>query len=1508
MSPPGTTTAATTNRKDNNDDSASPPPGTSTAAHVDAAVPTTATMTVPATASSTTGPVRSTTTTTTKAAAATTTTTTTTAATTTTQSAAEQEDPTDTKKKKQQQQRHKQLDFIGTSHAVKDLFSVPYALDRPISVAVHNLGGTLVLDCDRQQQQGQQQRQQQQRNATATSALDDEEEELKPTGGAGTGATNSRRRRRPSQSLPSREAEVGEEKSKERGADGSASFAAGAVDHDGGSATSTSLVALSSLELDSEALSIVNSVIESSRNDRDAAADADAASTNRRRHRALLPSSRARDGQVAVLSSQREEEKEKEEKVGSCMLPVPGRQLPPPEEYAHRFIPPSPEPREYLSWQFSDLNLLVGSDALIYRSPPPVPAATTEQQPPTSPVAAPAPAPVPFMAVRVEEVREMKALLRRHEESVRRGEFVPDHRYGPLQQLGKPSYAEAIRRTLPQLEDGPKHRDDDDGNGVSTRGSFAAPDLDQVRLQTCVVPATNAPLGGLLSSSSPSSSSSEALTGGTSPARSSLQQQPSDDLETSLQEHQQDQQEQLSPVSTVLSVYLDNIMANVPQLALCLQDKGFIQSVKLLQTDEIPAGFMNPSTFDTTSPFDVIGSNPQAEKIFSPQIMETNASTLLRFLKSNCSRDNATYLLRREAGQTNIQLYDISTISTQRQHQWTWWLAMMSYRFANRLKHLSQSVPNNDDNSVLLRTCRARQRSLLQNTLDLLEILSDLDGNKREILVAAVGENLADTFLGFESETSCSSESAPKAPHQPTSEPHRQSPDTPPPTATSVSTQQPYGNVTSVDALTKAQDHLLGGIKALRPVLRQLAKDSKSRSDEVSCDSDKDDEVGLYSRIMSNSSLQRRIEPIVTQLLGLNIKFVNVSLRLAEIHLRNYYSSSAMQTLRASARGIADSLYFAQLVEGDSITDWLSGIQLQYTWLWEHCGHFARSFAADDLWRDRGHASGDDVVSVLVDAENAIFLRKGLDFENSVLNCRFVCPENASLSVISNHMVDLHSLSGVVAFHPPYGKKHAGLATPLSNDGLEAAKRVLLEQRLILREKRKVLVAASIAYCRAIQSYRQMNASGDDFDEEMVRDSMLLMLLQQRLGDACNETGKLILNELRNLLTPGANNNRGETHASVAAALLSSSRFWFFQGLGSFAECNDTRNLALLCCNLCQSYKLQANSVFETEALKSGGGPTHAELCLEEAVTHLQAAHESLGERDVDPLTWDMVSEELAATYLVLGVRRRQSLIGSGNLPLIMQALRLSPGKEHSIIDPMERALGIYEQLGNWHQAAAAHYQLALYFSKVCLGISFELNDVAAFSSLLNHYCFDLFQIWTCQLNEAKTREKLSSAFRHFNAAHSFFSQCVRGNEVTFCVLCNDLSNLYATVSGEEGTRAALLCCLDTAAAVSKETIDSVLSRAQRDQWFDQMATLATTIEDRIFKLLRSLTSLEGERKSVYKDLYRSGLSAKMSAAPETIESGDENIDKTIKQLLTLHSILQHVSTQLDRIPKAIPS
>lgn len=1247
-----------------------------------------------------------------------------------------------------------ELDFIASDVAVKKLFSLPYAATgQSISVAVHNLDGTLLLDNDAVE------------FCQPTPTLQSNLPDFLSLSSSSDGTTNFPQGS--SSTIHSLAPPLADRTSDNHEHDDKES------QNDQGE---RSLVPVSTIESDSGALAILKSLVAtSSYNNTPVESD-----------KTVVES-------LGLVSQQHQQQQHMVGTVEENKV----LDLPVPDEYVQSYIPQAVDPRQYLPWRCRDMNLLVGSDALVYRSP------TTGEA---------------SLTFRVQDIKELNKLLEQHEDAVRLGKFLPDHRRAVLQQQGKPSYAEATQEPLQIVEQHTATR-------ATNRSGFVVPDLDQVRLQTCIVPST--PMGGM--------------------------------LDPSVQRGETENKA-LSPVSTVIDAYLDNIMANVPQLALCLQEKGFVNSVKLLQTNDIPTSFLHPSIVDTSRPFDMIQPDSQSEEVFSPQIMEMNASALLRFLKTNCTRNNTTYLLRREAGATNIQLYDISSISAQKQKKWIWWLAMMSYRFANRLRDLA----NRTLDAQLARACRNRQRSLLENTLDLLEVLSDMDGNARESLVAAIREHLADTFLWDEPlmETRNFPES-----HTPTS----------PAPPTTFSQRQPYQKV-SADALEKAQTHLEKGVKYLWSVLqknleRQQARKEQRRekrkstqcsvkvtteTEEASSDSESEEKFDDPSQ---------ENEAVATQLFGMHQKLVNLYLRLGEIHLKNYFSSSAMQCLRSAARRLADSLFLVgETLRPDNGNKrarvWLHRSQLQYVWLWEHCGHFARSFGGDSLsgaslWRDRGHAGADDVLSVLRDAEAAFQENKRLlELRKSNELYNFLAPD--PLYLATKGEVNLHFLSGVVSVHV----KSSNLSPRrMDSKSVQAAREYLFDQHVLRREERQVFVASCLAYQRAIFAYDFLvdypspGASSD-----------LMGLLQQRLGDACNEVGKIMLSALRSLLGASTDDTIDK---SAIGPLLSSSFFWFEEGLDSFIKCGDLRNLSLLQCNLCQCHKLQANAIFADD---SGQASLHAEKCLQEGANHLLAAHEALGMRETDPLCWDMVSGELAATYLVLGVRRRQALIGSGNVPLILETLRLSPGKERSIVEPMEKAMGIYEEMGNSHQAAATHYQLALYFSK----------------------------IWTCQRDESKTREKLASAFSHYSAAHKFFSRSLKGNESTYCLLCLDLSNLYASVLGEDGVSKALLCCFDTAPAFSPDTVEPRVAAGDK-QFVEQMATLASEVEDRVFKLLRNLTKLEESGNpgcSKYKSIYRAGLTAKMNVSAivgTENSSAEDRLNAWYKVLETIQQSWHHL-------------
>jgi hypothetical protein len=213
---------------------------------------------------------------------------------------------------------------------------------------------------------------------------------------------------------------------------------------------------------------------------------------------------------------------------------------------------------------------------------------------------------------------------------------------------------------------------------------------------------------------------------------------------------------------------------------------------------------------------------------------------------------------------------------------------------------------------------------------------------------------------------------------------------------------------------------------------------------------------------------------------------------------------------------------------------------------------------------------------------------------------------------------------------------------------VDAARTLLDGKRQLARDRRRVLVAACISYRRSVAAYAScvdfqkrgglLHSSAKRPEDETNDGNLdsaelaLLNLLRQRQGDANNELGKFLLQELRELLSKGKGTD--DPTFAAAEALLASAQFWFQKGLEAFESSSDIRNSALLRCNLCQCYKLKANANFVTSGPTKEKGPggrsdrsLHADACLKEAIQHLQAAHARIGQRDMDPGTWDMVSD-----------------------------------------------------------------------------------------------------------------------------------------------------------------------------------------------------------------------------------------------------------------------------------------
>ncbi|KAL9187461.1 hypothetical protein ACHAXT_001564 [Thalassiosira profunda] len=1274
------------------------------------------------------------------------------------------------------------VDFVGPAKAVRHLFSLPYTTDRNVSVALHNVGnGTILLDAGedvgpRVGDEGE----------GAARVANNRAKEGAREGSARRGR---RRQRPPSWSIREE-----------------ASYEDVSVSDEGGAnklqlahqREERSLLASLSLLLEEE-----------KRQDNLAGGDGNEAALT-------VPSN-------AIVSANKEDTAAfSVSEKGRCETdtfictqttnpnvdpndPL-GNELQPPQHYLDHAVSPPTEPRQYVDWKFHDMKLLVASDALIYGRN----GETGEQSDGAGRANQ-------SIAMKVADASELRSQMRYHEGSAKEG-LLGDGRHRPA--LPPSSYVEALL-TSPSNEETASEAEGEEG----------------VTFQTCIVPASGVgpELAELGFSPSPSPPALvDDIAGNTATASGDA---PPVGTESFDRQSSPSASHSSTPVCTVLDTYLDNIMTNVPQLALILREHGFVQNIKLLRTEDIPSLLLHPSTLGTDE--DVPFAAEACPPIFSPDIVEMNAAMLLRFLKTNCTRENSTYLLHRAAGETNIQLFDISSISELKQRKWVWWLALCSYRFACRLEQVQTNAVDPRDRATR-REYRSRQRSLLHNTLNLLEDLADLGGGRHETIAAAVCEHLADTYLWND---------------EAEGEVEARDPSKPTPCASS---SQPYRSVT-VDCLDKAHDHLINGIKKLAPLL------AKATEDDAPIE----------------------IEAISTQLYGIHHKIVNVNLRLADHHLQSYFSSNLIQSLRTAARMLSDA---TSLLEPLGMFDWLSSdsslytrsILLQYAWLWEYCGHFARSFAADNLWRERGHTCGADLIGLFQEVNTSCdkitrrcFGRTAAPPRERKSHNTASGPTSADVGTASHGQVTLNSLSGIVVLPTDFEQIEASvLQKEGAHEAIGAAKTILNGKTQIKRDARQVLVAACVCYGHAIDSHvllanepgeeeesgHEKNATAKDSKEgssNLITEPSpsgttavsLAPLLRKRLGDACNELGKILLDESRAVLSPQYNSSDKGVSAMakqkpyglshVSAILLASAQFWFTEGLEQFVQGRDLRNLALLRCNLCQVCKIRANSnviLPGTDTPSPSKSKVSSEAYLQEAVDHLVAAHDAMGERESDPQTWDMVSEELAATLLVLGVRRRQSALSSSSEPLVFQAMRLTPGVEKSIVEPMERSCRIYESLGApraSRQAAAAHYQLALYFSKV----------------------------WTCQRDEAKTREKLAAAFRHYGAAHQYFYRNIRGNEATFVVLSLDFSGFYAAVNGEEALHKALLCCLDTREAFALP-VESPAA-------MQQLTTLAENVEARVSKLLLNLVKLEKEKSGQgasnrYKDMYREVLAHKM--------------------------------------------
>ena len=90
-----------------------------------------------------------------------------------------------------------------------------------------------------------------------------------------------------------------------------------------------------------------------------------------------------------------------------------------------------------------------------------------------------------------------------------------------------------------------------------------------------------------------------------------------------------------------LSAWLDNVMTSVPELAVCWHKAGVVRGFETVRTEDVPELCDPP--FDPT---EVIAAGRH----------------VLSFLQQSCSRDGATYWLRRDEASGALQLFDVGAL------------------------------------------------------------------------------------------------------------------------------------------------------------------------------------------------------------------------------------------------------------------------------------------------------------------------------------------------------------------------------------------------------------------------------------------------------------------------------------------------------------------------------------------------------------------------------------------------------------------------------------------------------------------------------------------------------------------------------------------------------------------------------------------------------------------------------------------------------------------------------
>ncbi|UJR21959.1 hypothetical protein I4U23_025027 [Adineta vaga] len=146
-------------------------------------------------------------------------------------------------------------------------------------------------------------------------------------------------------------------------------------------------------------------------------------------------------------------------------------------------------------------------------------------------------------------------------------------------------------------------------------------------------------------------------------------------------------------VLTGIDCWLDNLMCNVPELAMCYHVDGIVQSYEIMKTEDIPY---------------------REGCDFHPNVIRDLATNLLSFLKANATKEGHTYWLFKGPDDDIVKLYDLTSLceTNRDDNPYTLPVATLFYKMAHNMVSKSDHETRSKESGTI--------RTLLKHCLDML--------------------------------------------------------------------------------------------------------------------------------------------------------------------------------------------------------------------------------------------------------------------------------------------------------------------------------------------------------------------------------------------------------------------------------------------------------------------------------------------------------------------------------------------------------------------------------------------------------------------------------------------------------------------------------------------------------------------------------------------------------------------------------------------------------------------